>query len=157
MPIHKEISKLTAEFRPIVTRIIDIAKENHINLVINETLRDNDIQQAYYAQGRFNLDKVNELRAKAGLYLLSERENENIITNVMNVSQTKGHGAGLAVDFVPNGNWNSRQADWNIIGEAVEQVNAEFKPYLDKCNCEIVWGGNWKKLKDSPHVEMVKK
>jgi hypothetical protein len=48
---------------------------------VNETYRPNDVQEAYYAQGRQPLAAVNKLRQAAGLYLLTAAENKKKITN----------------------------------------------------------------------------
>lgn len=48
---------------------------------LNETHRGNDVQAAYYAQGRMPLAEVNKLRKAAGLYLLSAAENKRKATD----------------------------------------------------------------------------
>ena len=54
-------------------------------------------QEAYHAQGREPLEKVNALRQEAGLYLLrSEQDNYMITWTLKSV-----HVEGLAMDIVP--------------------------------------------------------
>jgi hypothetical protein len=157
----KSIESLNPNFQPIVQRIIAIAKSDfNTNLVVNETLRQDPVQVAYYYQGREPLKLTNEYRQRAGLPPIDETENKSKITNVPHVSTEKGHGAGLAIDFVPEGNWESKTDKWNVIGAAVQLVNEEFAVRLKNIGFEVVWGGNWNEkkvgFKDSPHVEMVR-
>ena len=154
MPIIKDKNKLNPIFLPFVNRIIEVAKSNGVQLIVNETLRTNDVQFAYYLQGREGLLTVNKYRKEAGLYLLTEKENERIITNKTSVNTREGHGAGLAVDLVPSEGWSAPQSKWDIIGKAVDIVAKYSVEHLENIKMMLVWGGNWKSLKDTPHVEL---
>ena len=160
MPLNNKISQLKPEFQPIAQWIINVAKDMGVHLEINETLRTDDVQAAYYAQGRQPTLKVNSLRTQAGLYPITDQENKGIITNVMHVSKVKGHGAGLAFDVVPDGDWDAPESKWNVIGQAVEKANKYWLATLINMGAEIIWGGNWVLQgggHDQPHIELVYK
>jgi peptidoglycan LD-endopeptidase CwlK len=157
MPICKDLNKLNYIFRDMVIKLKSLAVEKGTNLIINETLRTDDVQEAYYAQGRKPLKIVNELRQAAGLYLLTDEKENKIITNVQHVNTESGHGAGLAVDLVPDGKWNSPPEKWDIIGECIAELWIFYADFIRKNNVSIIWGGTWKLAGgtyDQPHVEM---
>jgi peptidoglycan L-alanyl-D-glutamate endopeptidase CwlK len=116
---------------------------------ILETLRTKEVQEAYYAQGRLPLAEINELRKKAGLYIVGEEEGKKIITQTME----SVHLTGMAADIVPviNG-----RIPWVITGE-----NAELWLTFGKLGQEagLEWGGTWKPLNrfgigwDAPHYQ----
>ena len=156
--LQKDIELLKPEFKQIAKWIIETAfSKFRVRLYINETVRTQELQTAYYKQGREPLDKVNAYRKSIKMWEISEYENKRIVTNVSKIDKTKGHGAGLAIDVVPNNDWSSPQFSWNIIGVMVDFANDEYKDYLKSLNAKIVWGGNFKSIRggDSPHIEMV--
>jgi len=65
--------------------------------IVFEGRRAVAVQEAYYAQGRELLATVNELRRKAGLYLLRSEKDNYIITWTKNSK----HIDGLAMDVLP--------------------------------------------------------
>ena len=81
MGIHREIDLLIPALRVAVRNTLDALEKEDIFVLISETLRDQNVQEAYYAQGRKPLEEVNALREKAGLYRLTEGENKATITN----------------------------------------------------------------------------
>jgi hypothetical protein len=114
-----------------------------------ETLRTAEVQTAYYAQGRKPLSEVNELRKKAGLYLLSEAENKNIITN----AAYSVHQDGGAIDLCPERPdkpgfpwWNAPQGVWEELGALAEEHGLDW--------CAGGYGKVWAKGWDNPHFEM---
>ena len=156
MGIINDMGKLDTRFQPIAEWIIMHAfMEYDTKLIVNETLRQDNVQQAYYAQGRQPLEQVNELRKSAGLYLIDANDNQSIITNMPHVATDHGHGAGLAMDVVPDGNWDAQESKWQVIGSCVDDANKNFQEILTKDNAKIFWGNNWTGLHDKPHVEMV--
>jgi len=101
--------------------------------------------RAYYAQGRKPLDEVNELRKKAGLYLLrSEKDNKDPIMQTL-VSK---HMAGLAMDVVPLD--GGGKPTWDL-----GHYEKQFKTIRD-CGraAGLVCGADWK-WADWPHYEAV--
>lgn len=96
-----------------------------IDLVITSTFRDNESQNALYAQGRTKPGKI-VTNAKAGY---------------------SWHNFRLAFDVVPirHGKpvWGTSGADgelWNRIGEIGESVGLE-------------WAGRWKTFKETAHFQ----
>jgi len=157
MGINNNLLALRPEMHIIAEFIIWHAEGCGVKLIVNETLRTQAIQSAYFAQCRNDLPMVNGLRKEAGLWSISEAENKRIVTNVQKISTTQGHGSGLAVDFVPDGKWNSPVEKWAVIGQAVEFAKKEFEKFLTLRNAELIWGGSWVLQgggSDSPHVEL---
>ena len=157
MGINNSLLALRPDMHIITEFIIWHAEGCGEKLIVNETLRTQPVQSAYFAQGRNDLPMVNGLRKEAGLWSISEAENKRIVTNVQKLSTTQGHGAGLAVDFVPNGKWDSPAEKWNVIGQAVESAKKMFENYLTLRNAELIWGGSWVLNgggADKPHVEL---
>lgn len=99
-----------------------------VRLRITQTLRTNAEQDALYAQGR----------TKPGSKVTNAKGGQSI------------HNYGLAFDFVilldkdKNGTFES--TSWNIDSNWMTVVNY-FK------NLGWSWGGDWKSLKDNPHLE----
>jgi len=67
-----------------------------------------------------------------------------------NMRRPKRHGYGLAADVVwydasGRPHWDGSDALWQIWGHAVRSQKA----FGQKC----VWGGDWKSLRDLPHME----
>ena len=158
MGICNDINKLKPEFKPILKWIIEKGKsEYNVDLKVNETFRTQEIQEAYYVQGRNNLEVVNRIRKAVGLWGITESENSRTITNVYKISELTGHGAGLAADLVPDGKWNSSLEKWSIIGKLCQEANRHYSEYLRSLNAEIAWGGTWNMSRggnDAPHVEL---
>lgn len=107
---------------------------------INETLRDLPTQMAYFVRGRMDVKYVKQFYAAAGLYDIGDVEARTVCTNTLR----SNHMSGRAVDFVPvkDGKlwWNAPQQVWDQMGKIGEAHG-------------LVWGGNWKELKDCPHFE----
>lgn len=162
MGVHRSIDLLKPSLKRAVQRTLKALNAKNFPVVISETLRDLDVQQAYYAQGRKPLEEVNALRSKADLYLISEAENKRIITNCDGVKYKSNHqardesGLGSAIDLVPGKMsprgymdfwWNAPQEVWEQLGEIAEENGLDW-----------VSGGkgeNWK-FKDNPHFELMK-
>ena len=143
--IHSDLESLATQARPKIKAFLDKLKANNVSYVVIETKRDVDVQRAYYAQGRQPLAAVNELRKAAGLHLISEAENANKITECDGITHKSKHQFGKAIDVAPADKtgrplWNAPTAAWEQIGVIAE-------------NCGLVWGGRWKDLPDSPHIE----
>ena len=91
MGVCRDIKALAPIMQSRVNRFLLECKRQGVKVAIIETVRSEDVQKAYYAQGRESLETVNELRKKAGLYLLSESENKKIITNCDGVKNKRNH------------------------------------------------------------------
>jgi len=71
--------------------------------IIFEGLRKIEVQEAYYAQGREPVEKVNKLRKKAGLWLLrTHDDNGNLINHkIITWTLQSKHIDGFAMDVLP--------------------------------------------------------
>lgn len=147
MGVIKDIDRLNPELAKRTRDFLQALKKKGIEVVVVETERTVDTQLAYYAQGRKPLAAVNDLRKKAGLYLLTESENKRIVTKTTH----SRHFGGNAVDIAPvkSGRiwWTAPQQVWQEIGAIGEECG------LDWCagGYGQVWGKGW----DSPHFELM--
>ena len=125
---------------------IEECRKNGINLVVTQTFRSPELQEAYYSQGRELLEIVNLKRKKVGLDKITEKENK-IVTKA--APWTSPHNYGLAWDFAPIVNG---KIDWNNLdlfrkcGEIAKKLN--FEGYT------LEWGGDFKTIKDLPHIQL---
>jgi len=149
MGINRSIDALKPELAAAVRRFLSRCEEEKISVLIIETDRTQEVQNAYYAQGRESISTVNVLRKYAGLYLIKEREN-TIITN----AKISNHTGGRAVDMAPEIEgkpgypwWNAPSWVWERIGKLAEECG------LDWCagGYGQIWGKGW----DNPHFELM--
>jgi peptidoglycan L-alanyl-D-glutamate endopeptidase CwlK len=145
----RKIELLMPIVRPYVEDFISRLEKQGFRYSVLETLRTIEVQKAYYAQGRKPLAEINELRKKAGLYLLGEAEGKKIITNTMQ----SVHLDGRAADIVPV---IDGKIPWNITAD-----NAELWLAFGRLGQEagLEWGGTWALLNrfgigwDAPHYQ----
>jgi peptidoglycan L-alanyl-D-glutamate endopeptidase CwlK len=136
--------------RPIFDVFIGKLEKAGLVYKVVETLRTAAVQEAYFAQGRKPLAEINDLRKKAGLYLLGEDEGKRIVTKTME----SVHLTGKAADIVPVVNG---KIPWVITAE-----NAELWLTFGRLGKEagLEWGGTWKPLDkfgigwDAPHYQL---
>jgi peptidoglycan L-alanyl-D-glutamate endopeptidase CwlK len=69
-------------------------------------------------------------------------------SQTMNSRHITGHAIDFAVLVGGKVRW-----DWPLYG----QVAAAFKRAAKELNVPIIWGGDWKSLRDGPHVELDRK
>ena len=113
--------------------------------VVYEGRRSVRVQEAYYAQGREPLEKVNALRKAAGLYLLrSEKDNYPITWTLKSK-----HIDGMAMDAVPADGAGNPTWDLAHFRETFEAIrDSGFAAGLE---C----GADWPAPKtDWPHYEV---
>jgi hypothetical protein len=149
MGVNRTIGALKPKLAEAVKKFLVRCEEERINVLIIETDRSQEVQDAYYAQGRKPLEEVNRLRETAGLYLLKEREN-TICTN----AKVSNHTGGNAIDLCPEipGKpgypwWNAPMEAWEAMGTLAETCG------LDWCagGAGQTWGKGW----DNPHFELM--
>jgi len=150
MGVNRSISALKPELAAAVRRFLVRCEEEKISVLIIETDRTQAIQDAYYAQGRQNIEVVNQLRQSAGLYLLKEREN-TVITN----AKVSNHTGGNAIDIAPEIPdkpgypwWNAPTKVWESIGALAETCGLDW--------CAGGYGQTWGKGWDNPHFELMR-
>lgn len=66
-------------------------------------------------------------------------------SQTMNSRHITGHAIDFAVLIGGKVRW-----DWPLYG----QVAVAFKRAAKELNVPIIWGGDWKSLRDGPHVEL---
>lgn len=149
MSVNKNIDALKPELAAAVRRFLNRCAEEKIPVLIIETEREQAVQDAYYAQGRQDLDAVNRLREAIGLHLLGEFENK-IVTN----AKVSRHTGGNAVDIAPEvpgkpGQpwWNAPMWTWERIGAVAETCGLDW--------CAGGYGQTWGKGWDNPHFELL--
>ena len=141
-----DINLLRPKTKKLCELWIEECRKAGINLNITQTLRSMELQEAYFSQGRLDLNTVNSLRKKVGLNGITAKENV-IITKAK--AGTSPHNYGLAWDFCPIVNG---KLDWNNLelfkkcGEISKKIN------LDGYTLE--WGGDFKTIKDMPHIQL---
>jgi len=127
-------------------------EQQGLRYTILETLRTIEVQEAYYAQGRRPLEEINNLRKKAGLYLLGAEEGKKIVTKTMD----SVHLIGCAADIVPV---IDGKIPWNISKE-----NAGLWLAFGRLGQEagLEWGGAWSPYDrygigwDAPHYQRLR-
>lgn len=69
-------------------------------------------------------------------------------SQTMNSRHITGHAIDFAVLVGGKVRW-----DWPLYGQVAEA----FKRAANELNVPIIWGGDWKSLRDGPHVELDRK
>ena len=104
----RSLDELIPQAKERVEHFLSLCKENDIDLLVTSTYRDQESQNALYAQGRTTVGKV-VTNAKAG---------------------ESWHNWRCAVDVVPmvNGkpDWDGSHPVWDKIGELGEQAGLEW-------------------------------
>ncbi len=142
MALHREIGLMSADARDAAYRARAALDAVGFKYFISETMRDECVQQAYYAQGRQPLVIVNDMRKDAGLWPISEAENKKKITWT---TQSK-HMTGDAIDIIP---MDGNRPLWVYNKDAWAPLVAAFKAQ------GFEWGGDWKEL-DYPHFQFIR-
>jgi len=135
MPLHRCIEELLPEVQEKVYEAIEELNEKSIAFVVLETYREQAVQDAYYAQGREPLEVVNDLRFKAGLRPLIDKENQQIITKARYSYHTKRR----AIDIVPT--LSSGAIPWNIKDASIAAIWMSMADVMKSHGFE--WGGDW--------------
>lgn len=137
--LHTDIELLDPKFKEKVKIFLNKLDEAGIKYIINETLRDLAVQQAYYAQGREVLETVNRLRSAAKLWPITKSENKKVTWTMKSK-----HLEGLAIDICPLKNgyawWAAPDAEWKKIADISKE-------------CGLDAGYFWEQ-KDAPHHQI---
>jgi hypothetical protein len=146
------VDELSGIAKTLAYEFIDRLRMKGIEYQIRETYRPQIIQDAYYAQGREPLEKVNDLRARAGLYLLGAEEGKRIITK----AKTSKHTERMAIDIVPV--LSTGKIPWVVKDATVAAIWLELGELGESVGFE--WGGRWTPLDawglgwDLPHYQV---
>ena len=141
-----KIENLRPKTMQLCKLFIEACRKAGINLTITQTLRSMELQDAYYSQGREELEIVNLKRKKVGLEKLTAKENV-IVTNAK--AGSSPHNYGLAWDFVPIVNGKADYDNLELFkkcGEIAKKIS--FEGYY------LEWGGDFKKIIDRPHIQL---
>jgi len=147
----RSIDELDDRVKDTVRNFTDHLDSNKIPYVILETRRTKEVQEAYYAQGRESLTRINALRSLAGLNPIGESEGKRIIT----WTRKSKHIDGLAVDIAPV---IDRKIPWNVTDK--EQAAAWLELGAIGESFGLDWGGKWPPFdkyalgRDVPHFEL---
>ena len=142
----RRIEDLHPITREKVQGFLHIANQNGIDVLIYCTYRSPEEQEVLYLQGRLEkfgitLEQLNQKRKEFGLYPLSKKEANRIVTNAK--PWQSFHQYGFAFDCVP---LQGGKPDWS---------NIEAYKTLEKIGKQVglEWAGEWRKFKEMPHFQ----
>ena len=141
MGLIRDVSKLEPRTREAAEKALAAIAGVGLKVWINETLRTPLTQQAYYAQGREPIDKVNAKRLGAGLWMITLPENR-VITQTLKSK----HLEGKAIDLVPMN--KDGGPDWKATKDKYQSIADIMKLF------GFDWGGDWKGFVDCPHFQI---
>jgi peptidoglycan LD-endopeptidase CwlK len=130
----RSIDDLHPALKPIAIAFLNDLKEQGIDVIVTDTYRSSDEQNALYAQGRTKPGKI-----------VTDAQGGHSDHNFM----LDGHPASKAFDIAPikDGKLDyDDQPIWN----RVEQVWRDFNAHL-KGNYDLGWYGVNRKFKEKPH------
>jgi hypothetical protein len=142
MPIIRDPKKMVSPAKEAAIKALAACQTMSVKVWVNETLRSQEVQDAYYLQGRDILENVNAKRKIAGLPPINESENKNIITWTLKSK----HSSGKAMDLYPVDKtgkilWSGKKSDFQPIADIIKPFGFD-------------WGGDWDaKNLDLPHFE----
>ena len=128
--VMRGIDKLHPELQICVNKFLEECKKQGLNVLITETLRTQEEQEALYAQGR----------TKPG----------NIVTNARGYQSP--HCWGVAFDFCRN----VKGKEYDNSDKFFDKVGEIAKSIFDNTEYDLFWGGDFKTFVDKPHIEMKK-
>ena len=142
-----DINLLRPKTKKLCELFIEACRKAGINLVITQTLRSMELQDAYYSQGRDSLDIVNSKRKKVNLPPITEKENKSIITNAKTGSSPHNYGLAWDIACIVNGKVDYNNLElYKKCGNIAKTIS--FEGYT------IEWGGDFPKFKDYPHFQL---
>jgi hypothetical protein len=142
MPVIRDPKKMVSPAKEGAIKALAACASMSVKVWVNETLRSQEVQDAYYLQGRDILENVNAKRKIAGLPPINESENKNIITWTLKSK----HSSGKAMDLYPVDKtgkilWSGKKSDFQPIADIIKPFGFD-------------WGGDWDaKNLDLPHFE----
>jgi hypothetical protein len=142
MPVIRDPKKMVSPAKEAAIKALAACQTMSVKVWVNETLRSQEVQDAYYLQGRDILENVNANRKTAGLPPINESENKNIITWTLKSK----HSSGKAMDLYPVDKtgkilWSGKKSDFQPIADIIKPFGFD-------------WGGDWDaKNLDLPHFE----
>nr|DAN41019.1 MAG TPA: L alanyl D glutamate peptidase endolysin [Caudoviricetes sp.] len=110
-------------------------------------LRTAEYQNSLYQQGRTKPGKI-----------VTKLDGYNRKSNHQAKSDGYGHAVDIAVcgHYDQNGNYVKYTTDTEMFdNKKLVEISKHVKAVAKKMGVEIVWGGDWKTLYDTPHYELV--
>lgn len=146
-----KLNALKPSVFPFFQGFIHLLESSGLAYAVLEVGRTQEVQDAYYAQGREPLEAINQKRKKAGLYAIGEAEGKRIITK----TRHSVHQDLMAADIVP------------VL--AGGKIPWDYAKYKDLWLCfgrlgkeaGLEWGGTWEPLLpcgigwDPPHYQKI--
>jgi peptidoglycan L-alanyl-D-glutamate endopeptidase CwlK len=139
--ITDELKGLHKSIIPRARKFLELARQE-CKVKIIETIRTIDKQKAYYSQGRQPIEIVNELRQKAGLPPIDDKNNIIITYSRPGFSF---HNYGLAFDCI----FYDKQG--KKITTKKDPLWKKVKNWANDAGLE--WGGNFKSIFDAGHFQ----
>lgn len=141
MGLHRELDALHPTVAAAAKLALAELTNKGVKYFINETYREQIVQDAYYSKGRESLDVVNAKYKAAGLYAVTAADNKKICTKAKKSEHTKR----LALDIYPmSGDTilrNAEKGKWDQIADSFRKYGFE-------------WGGDWgDDFIDYPHFQ----
>lgn len=135
--MEKDLKYCVKELRDKIPELIKSSKENGVDITVICTARSEKEQLAFYAQGRYCLYNVNELRKEIGLSPIREQENNHNVTWTLDSKHVIGNKRveAEAIDFVvlKNGkvDWNDIKS-YKIVADIAETLGLKAGYYFKK-------------------------
>lgn len=139
--MKKDLNLLLPDVKKKCVLLIGLCKEKGIEIRVTSTLRTEDEQSAFFAQGRKSLGFVNTLWAEAGLQAINDAENKKTVTDTLSSAHETGRAFDIAVFKDGKPVWSG--SEYKTVGELGEGIG-------------LKWGGRFKK-KDMCHFEFAPK
>jgi D-alanyl-D-alanine dipeptidase len=155
MGVKRSLCLLKPEVKQVFEKFVAALKKQGLRYSILETLRTQEVQDAYFAQGRKSPEEVNRLRQIAGLRPIGKDEAGRIITKV----RRSAHQEGIAADIVPV--LPDGSIPWNINTPQIASLWLTFGKLGKEAGLE--WGGTWTPLNqfgigwDAPHYQLTRR
>ena len=144
--MNRDLNSLLPEAADKCRRLLSLARERGIDIIVTSTLRTKAHQRALYAQGRRPLDEVNTVRKFAGMPPIKESANR-IVTRARVSAHETGRAFDVAVMRGASPTWDAR-ADMNQNGTPeYEELGALGE------SIGLVWGGRFG-MRDLCHFEL---
>jgi hypothetical protein len=142
MPLIRDPLQLVPPCRDAAIKALAACNAMSLRIFVNETLRSQNVQDAYYLQGRDTLENVNLARMKAGLRIIGVGENQHMIT----WTHKSKHTEGKAMDIYPMDKYG--KILWGAPKSEFQKIADVIKPF------GFDWGGDWEPAKqDLPHFQ----
>lgn len=160
IPFTNNLDYLDPRMREDMPDFMTKVKKAGLNIGISCTARLMKCQVALYAQGRQPYADILQLRKLAGMEPITLPQSKKIVTwtlvskHLVNYDDTDpNNDYSQAFDFFL---LNGKQASWDVKANVNKNSLPDYEEvgYIATKYFGWVWGGNWKKNPDAPHIEL---